>query len=145
MVATIFFHRLLGPITPASASFLGVSYPYVDLPLLDDEIDNKISQLLDKLDLDNHHRATLEVHFQTREKKRGGWFKSDADEVKLWEVWTIDVTCTPGVAGGANTDAIRTSFEEGVIKVITTCDAHKDHIPPISTMDTSPFPYAIMV
>ncbi|KAA8908274.1 hypothetical protein DIURU_000243 [Diutina rugosa] len=145
VISTIFFHRLLGPITPTPASFLGISYPTADLPSLDDDIDNKISQLLDKLDVDSHHRATAEIHFQTREKKPRGWFKSDADEVKSWEVWTVDVTCTPGVAGVANTDAIRTSFEEAVVSVVTTCDAHKDHIPALSTMDPSPFPYAIVV
>lgn len=32
-----------------------------------------------------------------------------------------------------------------VMKIITSVNTHKDHIPPITTTETNPFPYSITV
>ncbi|CAN3353620.1 hypothetical protein DICA1_C05798 [Diutina catenulata] len=140
---TIFFHRLFGPITAIDGEFLGVVYPMADLPQLDIEIDEKVDAVVRRLD-SHSQRGVIVVAFQQKQKKRGGWFKAEADELITWEKWRIDILNKPhdpkvGTAGAV------ANFEENMLKVISTFDAHKDHIPPITNLDSSPFPYTITV
>jgi len=38
-----------------------------------------------------------------------------------------------------------TTLNNTVMKIITLVNAHKDHIPPITTTDSNPFPYEILI
>lgn len=103
-------------------------------------------------------------------KKKSGWFglaKEEDEEQKIWESWIVNVKCIPideksGGAGGngplqlANKDSDTssrssaidvsiTSFEENLHTIIDIADTHKDHIPPITSLESSPFPYSIDV
>lgn len=44
-----------------------------------------------------------------------------------------------------NTDISIESFESNLLKIIDIVDTHKDHIPPITSLESSPFPYTIEV
>lgn len=108
----------------------------------------------------------------TKSKKKTGWFgqgkSSDSEDLKSWESWTIKVKCLPVTddrsseksvpdksprstsdkgknAYEQNVDLSINSFENNVRKVIDIADTHKDHIPPITSLESSPFPYTIKV
>ncbi|ABN64532.2 predicted protein [Scheffersomyces stipitis CBS 6054] len=175
VIWTIFFHRLFGPITPVTNEFLNTTYPMAaNLPDLDSLIDEKISRLIRQFDSVNAKTGRIVIKFldknKSKSKKKTGWFaKADSpeDEVKVWEVWILTVTCIPleeprdsNTSNSSNSNnsnsnnnntsnntieiSIR-SFDENLNKIIDIADTHKDHIPPIMTLDSSPFPYVIEV
>ena len=41
--------------------------------------------------------------------------------------------------------AMESTLHNTVMKVVTLVNAHKDHIPPITTTESNPFPYQINV
>lgn len=108
-----------------------------------------------------------------KQKRKSGWFgltKEENEEQKIWESWIINVNCIPideksSGNGGNNQQLLQqqsnndgdtnsrssaidisiTSFEENLHTIIDIADAHKDHIPPIMSLESSPFPYSIDV
>lgn len=100
-------------------------------------------------------------------KKKTGWFgqaKLEDEVQKVWESWIINVKCFPvedvddtDSSGGGSTstgtptkrsnsmDISVQSFEENLNIIIDIADSHKDHIPPITSLESSPFPYSIEV
>lgn len=161
---TIFFHRLFGPITPTTNEFLDVVYPMAaDQPDLDSTIDRKVDQLIKKhllaLSPAQPPVGVLAILFMdenhAKAKKKSGWFGHITEgkhESYAWESWVILVECTPFANPehlGNNVDAIFNpsiaSFEENVHLITSWADRHKDHIPPIMTLDVAPFPYKIEV
>lgn len=105
----------------------------------------------------------------TKPKKKTGWFgqgkSSETEDLKLWECWIINVKCLSisktespkqrlGNSMGLtqekevpnhNISTSIDSFENNLRKVIDIADNHKDHIPPITSLESSPFPYTIDV
>lgn len=108
----------------------------------------------------------------TKSKKKTGWFgqgrSSDSEDLKPWESWIINVKCLPIIkeSVGENRVSEKTSasskgtdqeiyeqnvavsinsFENNMRKIIDIADSQKDHIPPITSLDSSPFPYSIDV
>lgn len=108
----------------------------------------------------------------TKSKKKTGWFgqgkSSDSEDLKLWESWTINVKCLPLIkesredkqVSEATSGPIKVtdkeiyeqnvaisinSFENNMRKIIDIADSRKDYIPPITSLDSSPFPYSIDV
>ena len=73
-----------------------------NLPDLDSLIDEKISRLIRQFDSVNAKTGRIVIKFldknKSKSKKKTGWFaKADSpeDEVKVWEVWILTVTCIP--------------------------------------------------
>ncbi|KAK6459489.1 autophagy-related protein [Scheffersomyces xylosifermentans] len=199
VIWTIFFHRLFGPITPVTNEFLNITYPMAaDLPDLDSQIDDKINQLIRRSFDSNGSTKTaktghIAIQFldknKSKSKKKTGWFAKaeDSEELKVWEIWIIQVQCLPldepqsgaqesnsnnnssgnaNNSGNGNSSTSHTgtnnnnnnhnnnslspsiqisisSFEENLTRVIDIADSHKNHIPPIMTLESSPFPYVI--
>ncbi|CUM48641.1 uncharacterized protein AC631_05395 [Debaryomyces fabryi] len=108
----------------------------------------------------------------TKSKKKTGWFgqgkSSDSEDLKPWESWIINVKCLPIIkeSGGENRGLEKSSgstkdthkriyeqnvaisinsFENNMRKIIDIADSQKDYIPPITSLDSSPFPYSIDV
>ncbi|EGV65071.1 hypothetical protein PSN45_004958 [Yamadazyma tenuis] len=99
----------------------------------------------------------------TKSKKKTGWFgqgKSDDEvDLKLWESWIIQIKCLPVLSESSsdkklhqadhhldpNVAASVSSFEDNLLKIIDIADSHKDHIPPITSLESAPFPYVINV
>ncbi|ODV80208.1 uncharacterized protein CANTADRAFT_89783 [Suhomyces tanzawaensis NRRL Y-17324] len=169
VIWTIFFNRLFGPITPTTNEFLSVTYSMAEnLPELDTLIDEKVNQLI-KLQFDTSNQGVSHGHVivqfldkKAGKSKRTGWFgKSEtSDDLKLWESWIVSVECLPmatsdhGGDGGPclnpqdknrNIEVSIQSFEENLHKIFTIVDSHKDHIPPITSLESLPFPYTIDV
>lgn len=107
-------------------------------------------------------RGQLVVQFFEK-RRRKAWL-SRGDEEVCWECWTIKVTvaeprtesgtartmCVTG-ADFTNNDTerakVRRAMEQTLLttamKIVTFANTHKDHIPPITTQGTNPFPYKI--
>jgi autophagy-related protein 101 len=108
-------------------------------------------------------RGQIAVQFFEK-RRRKAWFTKGEEEV-CWEQWTLDVTlATPRTESGKrartdlhNNDAETTSERAKVrkametmllkiaMKIVSTVNREKDHIPPITTSETNPFPYQINI
>lgn len=143
-----------------------------DLPDLDGLIDEKIGQLI-KTHFDGREPANIPhlapeeppqkemapegrvmVQFfdgkTTKSKKKSSWFgqgKSEDSDHRLWESWVLHVKCLPLASEGSGNEIAMSkgSFEDNLHKIIDIVDTHKEHIPPITSLESSPFPYTIDV
>ena len=43
------------------------------------------------------------------------------------------------------TKAVETTLQRAILKIVTIVNQNKDHIPPITTSETNPFPYQIIL
>ncbi|KAJ4141080.1 hypothetical protein NW768_000287 [Fusarium equiseti] len=107
-------------------------------------------------------REQLVVQFFEK-RRRKAWL-SRGDEEVCWECWTIKVTVAePRTESGTTQDMsftheditdndkerakVRRAMEQTLLttamKIVTFANTHKDHIPPITTQGTNPFPYKI--
>lgn len=140
---------------------------------IDSTIDQKIDQLIKQdFSLAAHSGEAsvgqIVVLFSqkhpAKSKKRSGWFGQVREEpsalVTCWESWTINVNCLPllyrehqqfsGPATTVNaTEKLlklsALSFEATLNEIMELANVHKDHIPPIVTLDVCPFPFEISV
>ncbi|KAK3676320.1 hypothetical protein LTR78_003594 [Recurvomyces mirabilis] len=157
---TIFFHRLFTPLEPANYDVLDVTVPYVDDKELIQLLETRSTTLLRALDSGSTTlspqynpkssgaaRSTLVIQFLER-KRRKGWFISKADEETIWESWILEVNLTSARSEPEaewNRRVMENSLQDAVMKVITTANKEKNHIPPITTNDSNAFPYQILV
>lgn len=138
---TIFFHRLFGPITPGTGEFHDVTYPTAtNVPDVERIIGARVSSVVLQYLLGPEPQFShIIIKFLDRVKKKSTWFGKD-DDYKTWEVWVINVK--------TESQDLKTSvqsFEDNLLTIINIADSHKDHIPPITSLELSPFPYTIEV
>lgn len=142
----------------------------MDDPELEELIDQRTNLLIKSIETSvgvgsKTHRGQIAVEFYERRPKKA-WF-SKAEEKVCWEQWLLSVTLVnPRTDSGtsetflhglgnilANTEterararaSIEHQLQKAVLEIITTASLRKDHIPPITTNDTNPFPYQIIV
>jgi hypothetical protein len=115
-------------------------------------------------------RGQLTVQFFEKKRRKGTWLSRGDDEV-CWESWTVKVTVSePRTESGtshhafhiiannyrspaSNQDverakvrrAMEQTLQKAAFNIITYVNQHKDHIPPITTQTSNPFPYKINV
>ncbi|KAI5960571.1 uncharacterized protein KGF55_004464 [Candida pseudojiufengensis] len=169
IIWTIFFNRLFGPTVPSTNEFLSITYPLAtNLPDLESLIEEKITvfirTIIDKKQLPI--KGVISIQFSNKssnsKRKSSGWFGRDyeSDDSKIWETWTINIECLPikeGVSTTTTTSATNSSeysqgvelsmksFECNLLKIYDIVDREKEHIPPITSLETSPFPYSINI
>lgn len=114
-------------------------------------------------------RGRIAVEFYEKKRRRSGnWFgglTGKGEEEVCWEIWTLDVTiATPRTESGmyrtASTPlhpanlaierakvrkAMGNMLQKAALKILSVANRDKDHIPPITTSDSNPFPYRIVV
>lgn len=113
-------------------------------------------------------RGRIAIEFYEKKRRRSGhWFgglTAKGEEEVCWEIWTLDVTiATPRTESGmyslrvplsrANLDTERAKvrkamgnmLQKAALKILSVVNRDKDHIPPITTSDSNPFPYRIVV
>ncbi|CDK25906.1 unnamed protein product [Kuraishia capsulata CBS 1993] len=143
---TIFFNRLFGPITPKNDYFLGVPYPkVVGATALEDLINSEATSMVKSL-TDSPlsqdaavFKSSIAIKFYERDR-----------HAVCWETWTLRVNVInnrryPAAPGERHDlDAYREVFENNLMEICDVVDAHKSHIPAITSMETSPFPYRIL-
>ncbi|KAI5863263.1 DUF1649-domain-containing protein [Durotheca rogersii] len=96
-------------------------------------------------------RGNIQVQFFEK-KRRKAWYMRAAygggDEEVCWESWTVKVTVAEPRTDSERAK-VRQAMEQTLLttamKIVTSVNSHKDHIPPITTSDANPFPYQINV
>ncbi|KAK4106081.1 DUF1649-domain-containing protein [Parathielavia hyrcaniae] len=92
-------------------------------------------------------RGQVTVQFLER-RRRKTWYAMRGDDEVCWESWTVKVTVADPRTEGERAKlrrASETTLHNTILKAITLANAHKDHIPPITTTESNPFPYQIHV
>ncbi|ODQ82940.1 hypothetical protein BABINDRAFT_173766 [Babjeviella inositovora NRRL Y-12698] len=162
---TIFFHRLIGNIKPSTREFQNVTYPVaLDFPDLDEIFTQRIETILgyfNKVQMEHNKHSfetkkqftitcTMNVNFSEikQSARKSNWFINSLkghqeEESVLWESWELNVACTINSTDSQNTTT--SNFREVLREVVELNDKFKDHIPPITTIDASPFRFDIEV
>ncbi|PYH42054.1 autophagy-related protein 101 [Aspergillus saccharolyticus JOP 1030-1] len=160
----IFFHRYFPSIRPSTFDVLDLTLPAIDDVDLETLIDSRISSLV------RQHSATSGAHegsggsggsgvrgriavefYEKRRRRSGIWFGGLAgkgEEEVCWEVWTLDVTiATPRTESerAKVRKAMENMLQKAALKILAHVNRDKDHIPPITTSDSNPFPYRIVL
>ncbi|KAK0123516.1 hypothetical protein ONS96_010498 [Cadophora gregata f. sp. sojae] len=150
---TIFFHRFFLSLRPTTRDILDLTLPFVEDVELETLIDQRTTTLVRQLDTSSDMgarntgvRGSMAVQFFER-KRRKAWFTKGEEEV-CWEQWTLDVTlATPRTE--SERAKVRKAMEamllKAAMKIVTTVNREKDHIPPITTSESNPFPYQIVI
>ncbi|KAK3375392.1 autophagy-related protein [Podospora didyma] len=102
----------------------------------------------------NHHqqqhngsgRGQITVQFFEKKRRKAWSFMRGDDEV-CWESWTVKVTVAePRTEERAKVRrAMESTLHSTIMNAVTLANAHKDHIPPITTTESNPFPYQITI
>ncbi|EMC97328.1 hypothetical protein BAUCODRAFT_69303 [Baudoinia panamericana UAMH 10762] len=156
----IFFQRYFQPLTPATHDVLDVTLPYVSEEDIESLIERRTTDLVRALDVASTQqspqysakpgsgRGVLIVQFLEKKRRKGGFFFAKADEETVWENWIVDVSLTSArseTEAGRNRHVMEDQLQQAAMKVVALANREKAHIPPITTNDTNPFPYQILV
>ncbi|KKK17971.1 hypothetical protein P175DRAFT_0553996 [Aspergillus ochraceoroseus IBT 24754] len=163
----IFFHRYFPSIRPTTFDVLDFTLPAINDVDLETLIDSRISSLVRQHSSSatgggsgSAHepsgsggvRGRIAVEFYEKKRRRSGiWFSGlagKAEEEVCWEVWNLDVTiATPRTESerAKVRKAMENMLQKAALKILTVVNRDKDHIPPITTSDSNPFPYRIVL
>ncbi|KAL3465793.1 DUF1649-domain-containing protein [Aspergillus heterothallicus] len=160
----IFFHRYFPSIRPTTFDVLDFTLPAINDVDLETLIDSRISSLVRQHSSSTGHelssgttgtggvRGRIAVEFYEKKRRRSGmWFSGLAgkgEEEVCWEVWNLDVTiATPRTESerAKVRKAMENMLQKAALKILTVVNRDKDHIPPITTSDSNPFPYRIVL
>jgi len=151
VLCTIFFHRFFSSVRPKTRELLDLTLPTFDEPELDEMIDQRTAALVKSIEAASNlgpkgHRGQLAVQFFEK-RPRKAWF-TKAEEKVCWEQWTLNVTLMSPRTDSERAKArklIENQLQSTILAIITTAGNMKDHVPPITTNDSNPFPYHIVV
>ncbi|KAH1306829.1 hypothetical protein KXX11_005939 [Aspergillus fumigatus] len=155
----IFFHRYFPSIRPTTFDVLDFTLPAIDDAELETLIESRISALVRQhTSATSTHeggggvRGRIAVEFYEKKRKRSGvWCSGLAgkgEEEVCWEVWNLDVTiATPRTESerAKVRKAMENMLQKAALKILAVVNRDKDHIPPITTSDSNPFPYRIVL
>ncbi|KAK1756099.1 autophagy-related protein [Echria macrotheca] len=164
---TIFFIRFFPAILPQTRDVLGFDLAYVPEAEIETLIDQRVTALVRQLESERNQPHHVNPHLQHtglaggaggsgrgqvtvqffEKRRRKAWYNRGDDEV-CWESWTVKVTVAEPRTEGERAKvrkATETTLQNTIMKIITLANAHKDHIPPITTSETNPFPFHINI
>ncbi|KAL4883283.1 DUF1649-domain-containing protein [Aspergillus karnatakaensis] len=160
----IFFHRYFPSIRPTTFDVLDFTLPAINDVDLETLIDSRISSLVrnHSSSISGTHdssgsggggvRGRIAVEFYEKKRRRSGiWFPNltgKGDEEVCWEVWNLDVTiATPRTESerAKVRKAMENMLQKAALKILSVVNRDKDHIPPITTSESNPFPYRIVL
>ncbi|ERS97752.1 uncharacterized protein SPSK_03603 [Sporothrix schenckii 1099-18] len=159
---TIFFHRFFPSVMPRTRNVLDLTLPYIDDNELETLIDQRTQMLVRQLEEeksasinDGSHgggnsrggRGQISVQFFEK-RRRKAWYVMRGEEEVCWESWTVKVTVAEPRTESERAkvrQAMESTLLAAVMKIVTSVNANKDHIPPITTSESNPFPYQINV
>ena len=168
MLHTIFFHRFFTPLYPTTHDVLDLTLPYVSDQDIESLVEQRVDEIVRQLDVANNNttttttttsspyvskggggggRAQLVVQFLEK-KRRKGWFVAKADEETVWETWVIDValmTARSEPEATRNRRVMEHGLQKAAMKIVALVNRDRGCIPPITTNDSNPFPYQILV
>jgi autophagy-related protein 101 len=119
--------------------------PCVANPTIDTTVEEKLSVLLRVLEEYQPPKREIGVQFFETVYKKPSWFGKNHEDV-CWEQWVIEVVMEPP---SGEQEASRRKTEKQLhdilVEIVNQVNCNKDHIPPITTTDSTPFPYHIVV
>ncbi|KAJ6092811.1 Autophagy-related protein 1010 [Penicillium sp. IBT 16267x] len=140
----IFFHRYFPSIRPVTFDVLDFTLPAINDADLETLIESRVSALV------RQHLSSA-AGGKMGKRRSGLWFGGLAgkgEEEVCWEIWTLDVTiATPRTDSerAKVRKAMGNMLQKAALKILAVVNRDKDHIPPITTSDSNPFPYRIVV
>ncbi|KAK9480358.1 autophagy-related protein [Lipomyces japonicus] len=162
VLSSIFFYRVFGQVKPLvpTREVLDITYASIEDAVLEAQINDKLTLLNATLEASSQNASNLlptnnlsakvqgQVCIAFYEKKtKKAWFSKSEEEV-CWEKWVINVTSiNPRTDSDRNKMAKSTEsqLQNIMFKIIDIVNENKDHIPPITTTETNPFPYQILL
>jgi len=154
---TIFFHRVFSVLRPATHDVLDTTLPYVSEDDVENLIEQKTNAFIRQVESSTSQqtpqnqskpgRGLLVVNFLEK-KRRKGWFVAKAEEELVWESWLIDVTIRTARSepeAARNRKQMEEQLQDAAMRIVMLVNRDRGHIPPITTTDANPFPYAILV
>lgn len=154
---TIFFHRIFSTLRPATHDVLDTTLPYVSEDDVEDLIEQRINAFIRQVESTSTQqspqsqtktgRGQLVLQFLEK-KRRKGWFVAKADEETVWENWILDITLTTARSepeATRNRKQMEQQLQNAAMKTVMIMNRDRSHIPPITTTETNPFPYQILV
>ncbi|KAJ5795012.1 hypothetical protein N7457_001611 [Penicillium paradoxum] len=161
----IFFHRYFPSIRPVTFDVLDFTLPAINDADLETLIDSRVSSLVRQhlsSAAGGHDgqiasggggvRGRIAVEFYEKKRRRSGhWFgglTGKGEEEVCWEIWTLDVTiATPRTESerAKVRKAMGNMLQKAALKILSVVNRDKDHIPPITTSESNPFPYRVVV
>ncbi|CAI7656866.1 hypothetical protein N7533_004105 [Penicillium manginii] len=160
----IFFHRYFPSIRPVTFDVLDLTLPAINDADLETLIESRVEALVRqhlssavsaqdrKAGGGGGVRGRIAVEFYEKKRRRSGmWFgglAGNGEEEVCWEIWTLDVTiATPRTESerAKVRKAMENMLQKAALKILNVVNKDKDHIPPITTSDSNPFPYRIVV
>ncbi|KAI9881332.1 MAG: hypothetical protein M1830_003339 [Pleopsidium flavum] len=152
---TIFFHRYFPSIRPSSIEVLDLTLPTITDVELETLIDTRTTTLIRQLSSttspNSSVRGQIAVQFFEKKRRKGGlgWFGGGKGEEEIcWEVWMLEITlATPRTEAerAKVRKAMEMTLQKTAMKIVTIVNRDRDHIPPITTSETNPFPYQITI
>lgn len=137
---------------------LDLTLPYVSEDDIESLVESRSTAFLRALDTASTQqspqynpkagRGTIVVQFLEKKRRKAGWFGVKGEEETVWENWIIEVTLT---SARSEPEAVRNrrlmekSLQKAAMRIVTTVSKERNHIPPITTNETNPFPYTILV
>ncbi|CAK7199970.1 hypothetical protein SEUCBS139899_002658 [Sporothrix eucalyptigena] len=160
---TIFFHRFFPSVLPRTRDVLDLTLPYIDDAELETLIDQRTAMLVRQLEEEKTAsitggggggnsrgggRGQISVQFFEKRRRKAWYVMRGGEEEVCWESWTVKVTVAEPRTESERVkvrQAMESTLLAAVMKIVTSVNTHKDHIPPITTSEANPFPYQINV
>lgn len=155
VLSTILFHRLFGTLVPSTSEAVGVTYPVPVHPETESIISQRAKELAHRFRDSAIKTQAVQLRFFSRRVKKSAWFAKTHNF--CWESWNVAVAVSPNSkdrpgllnTGQENQSSSRSAssreLQKALFETIQALDDYKDHIPPITTTDVSPFPYEITI
>lgn len=142
---------------PATHDVLETTLPYVSEDDVENLIEQRTNALIRQIESTStpqspqyqqkSGRGQLVLQFLEKKRKKG-WFVAKADEETVWETWSVDVTVTTARSepeAARNRRQMEQMLQNAAMKVVMIMERDRSHIPPITTTETNPFPYQILI
>ncbi|KAK4214551.1 DUF1649 domain-containing protein [Rhypophila decipiens] len=161
ILQTIFFLRYFPSVVPQSRDILGIDLPYVPQDEIDTLIEQRVATFARQLETERNQphahpgppnnngsgRGQITVQFFEK-RRRKAWYNMRGDDEVCWESWNVKVTVAEPRTESERVkvrQATESTLRKTVMKTLTLANTNKDHIPPITTAESNPFPYQINI
>lgn len=140
---------------------LDVALPAVDDESLETLIEQRATALVRQMDSTGQQpqygstagnggnsRGQLSLQFFEKRRKKTYFAFGKADEEVCWEQWNLEVTLAKpktDTDAAKVLEAMETSLQKAALKVVSVASEERDHIPPITTSESNPFPFQINI
>lgn len=131
VIWTVLFHRLFGGIEPKTGEAMGVTYPSVSDAETEALVNDKAREASNLLRTGNE--ITISVNLYERRVRKSAWFAKTQNI--CWEAWEFNVKIKED----------ESNLRSVLFEIVSVVDSLKDHIPPITSTDVTPFPYEISI